>query len=383
MSQENNQNKESKESKSKTLDLENLNTNYKNLLIEYKLAVSNYIDYLNNSFEEPCNSFTKDSKNIDQKCYDEIWKQAGCTTSTPNSDSDQAKSKTLNDLIYDSFLFATDTSNDKRVGCYGDNYQSAKLNTLTEPNYTINKSKMNKQPEMVSIKGLAYWGTKGLSENISESLEECKASCAKTPGCSGATFNPDNQKCFLRTGDGQLVAGESNDYAIVPKGEQLLKIIKNINSKLVQVNEKIQTINNTVGEKYNSQISNQVTINDELNKQYKELKKERIKIKRMLDEYQSLDEQQTEGNLHISQNYYSFILLSLLVILFVFILYKFSTPITTTNIQSGGKLSNNVYYIVLGIVLLIFITTLFHMTSLFHKNNSFSISKLYKKYLMV
>ena len=361
MSQENNQNKEGN---SKTLDLENLNTNYKNLLIEYKLAVSNYIDYLNKSFQKPCNSFTKDSKNIDQKCYDEIWKQAGCTTSTPNADSDVTKSKTLNELIYDSFLSATETSNDKRISCYGDNYESSNLNTLTEPDYNINKSKMTDKPEMVSIKGLAFWGTKGLSENISETLEECKASCAKTNGCSGATFNPDNQKCFLRSGDGQIVAGTSNDYAIVPKGEQLLKIIKNINAKLVQVNEKIQTINNSAGEKYNSQLNNSSSINDELNKQYNELIKERIKIKKMLDEYQGLDEQQIEGNLHISQNYYSFILLFLLIILFVFILYKFSGEVKTTNIQTGGKLSNNVYYIVLGIVLLIFTIYLFNKYSM-------------------
>ena len=74
MSQENNQNKEGN---SKTLDLENLNTNYKNLLIEYKLAVSNYIDYLNKSFDEPCNSFTKDSKNIDKKDKFRIDKRTG------------------------------------------------------------------------------------------------------------------------------------------------------------------------------------------------------------------------------------------------------------------------------------------------------------------
>ena len=357
MSQENNQNKESN---SKTLDLENLNTNYKNLLIEYKLAVSNYIDYLNKSFDQPCNSFTKDSKNIDQKCYDEIWKQARCTTATPDVDSVEIKSKTLNEMIYNSFLFATDTSNDKRIVCYGENYQSSNLNTLTEPDYNINKSKMNNKPEMVSIKGLAYWGAKGLSENITETLEECKASCAETNGCSGATFNPDNQICFLRTGDGQIVAGTANDYAIVPKGEQLLKIIKNINAKLVQVNEKIQTINNSAQEKYNSQLTNRSTPNDDLNNQYKELIKERIKITKMLDEYQSLDEQQIEGSLHISQNYYSFILLFLLIILFVFILYKFSGEVKTTNIQTGGKLSNNVYYIVIGILLLIFTIYLFN-----------------------
>ena len=39
-------NPESNENNSDVLNLESFNTEYKNLLIEYKLAVSNYVNYL-------------------------------------------------------------------------------------------------------------------------------------------------------------------------------------------------------------------------------------------------------------------------------------------------------------------------------------------------
>jgi gas vesicle protein len=281
MGQQNNENN------FKSLDLESLNTEYKNLLTEYKLAVSNYIDYLKKEFDKPCKDFTPTSKNIDQKCYQ----------------------------------------------------------------------------EMASIKGAAYWGTSELSQNNSSILKECKATCANTKGCSGATFNSDKQQCWLRSGDGQIVGGLPNDYAIVTKGEQLLKIIKNINEKLTQVNKKFQEITNIVGKKFNTQSGQLSSNNTDLIKQYSDLIKERTKIKRMLEEYQTLDEKQIEGSKHISQNYYFFILLILFVLLFVYILYNLSSHMTTSSnsiIQTGGELSNNTYYIIFGIGFIILLTNLFN-----------------------
>jgi hypothetical protein len=322
---------------SNILDLESLNTEYKNLLIEYKQAVANYVDYLKQEYEQPCKNFAPRSKNIDQKCYNEIWKQAGCTTATTvKADNVWIKSKTLNGLIEDSFFWATETDNKHRVGCYGKNYKAAKLNTSKSPNYNINNI------EMASIKGAAYWGNSGLSQKMSSTLEECKASCASTLGCSGATFNPDKKQCFLRGGDSEIVGGSPSDYAIVPKGKQLLEILQKVNGKLTYVNEEIQNKTSSIETEYGLQLEERSYKNKELMEQYGLLTTERNNIKKMLDEYQTLDEQQIEGDLNIYQNYYSFILLMFLAILFIYILYKFSgtelstTSTTTPFIQSGG-----------------------------------------------
>ncbi len=104
-----------------TMDLENLQQKYSNLLIKYKQAVTDYISYLNIEAQQPCINFSADSKNVDQKCYDYIWKKAGCkTTGVVNANTSWAQSQTLNGLIYDSFLWATLTDYTHRQGCYGD-----------------------------------------------------------------------------------------------------------------------------------------------------------------------------------------------------------------------------------------------------------------------
>ena len=103
-----------------TMDLENLQKKYSNLLIQYKQAVSDYVNYLNTQAQQPCGEYTSNSKNIDQKCYEHIWKKAGCTTTGKvNANSSWAKGQTLNGLIYDSFLWATMKDYNHRMGCYG------------------------------------------------------------------------------------------------------------------------------------------------------------------------------------------------------------------------------------------------------------------------
>lgn len=202
-------------------------------------------------------------------------------------------------------------------------YRQASANYI---DYLKNDSDLS----MNSIKGAAYWGANGLSQFTSKNLQQCKALCANTKNCTGATYNPSFngiQKCWLRSGDSDIVAGGPNDYAIIPKGKQLLKIVQNLNNKLTNVNGKIQKRSKSFNKIYNKQVSERSLNESELENQYIKLLEERNKIKKIIDEYEVLDKKQIDGNIHISQNYYSFILLLLLVILFLFILYKYSKKV--------------------------------------------------------
>lgn len=275
MNKQDNESSESIKNNSDILDLESLNTEYTNLLTEYELAVSNYINYL------------------------------------------------------------------KQEGNQQDNQ------------------------DMSLIKEAAFWGTSSLSESDSQTLEECKALCANTSGCTGATYNLTNgqTKCMLRSGEANIVSGSSNDVAIVPKGKHLLMIVKIINDKLTHVNENIQKLTQTMETKFNSQSENTSESNNILINNYNNLVEDRIKIKTMLKEYQTLEEKQVEGNIYISQNYYSFILLMILVIIAIFLLYKFSIPsaqTSTTIVQNGGQLGTSAYHIVFGIFLLIILLTYYN-----------------------
>jgi len=353
------QNSQNNESDSMALNLESLNTEYKNLLIEYKQAVSNYVNYIKQEIIQPCAAYSANSKGISQACYNDIWKKAGCGTGTikpaPNANSSWAKSQTLNGLIKDSYLWSTMTDNLRRTGCYGKN--NKKYNTTSAPNYNINT------PEMTSVKGTAFWGTSALSQSTTSTVGQCQALCSKTTGCSGATYNQTSSLCSLRKGDANIVAGAPNEYSIVPKAQSLLKIIQNINNRLTQVNEKIQKLSPTVEKHFNEQSVQRTKANTDLINQYKNLVVERTKIQNMLDEYQTLDEKQNEGDIHISQNYYSFILLMILAILFIFLLYKFSSPSaesTTTFVQNGGELGTSAYYMVFVVFLLILLLTCYN-----------------------
>ena len=231
-----------------------------------------------------------------------------------------------------------------------------------------------KQPpsnsSMSTANGSSYWGTSSVGENVSQTLQQCEASCANTAGCTGATFNPPNNgqvNCFLRGGSGNLSPGTNNDYAIVPTATMLLFIVQNLNQQLTDVNSQIQQKTTAGQPLFNEQSEQRGAQTFELIGQFIQLNEEREKINQMLDEYQTLDQQQTQGDVMINQNYYSFLLLLGLAIVILIILYKFgfsSTETTQPLIQTGGELGTNAYYIIFGIIL---VACIFY----YKKNNSF------------
>jgi len=567
MPQQNNEG-DNKESESMVLDLETLSAKYKNYLIEYQLAIANYVNYLKEEAETPCGRFNSNSTGVNQRCYDEIWKKSGCTTSgVVNASTSWAQGMTLNGLINDSWYWATLTDYNHRMGCYGNagnpyiilcvgqsghlwsrqgldapwqlvnddsngnirsictgndgkkiyctnrngdiwfkntwdsknwiqvkhdgsfkgiaaapdgsficvgqsgqlwtvingkqtnvqspgeseicvalapdgsvfvsnsagnvykknsyinlpgqqwqsvgsccvksitiapdgtfigagtdnrlytkpsykdlstswqgpydsqnssccavsittvanpNYNPSNYNQTSQPNYSINK------PNLTTVPGSTFWGTTAIGQNNSATLQECVASCSETNGCTGATYNQTDHgqpMCWLRGGEGDVVGGLPNDYAIVPKHQLLLKIVQDINQKLTSVNEEIQKKTDAGQPLYNSQSQQRGLKTTQLINQFVQLSKERDKINKSLKDFQTLDQEQIQGNIMINQNYYSFLLLLGLAVIVLFILYKFGLPSSSKTvspqIQSGGELGTNAYYIVFSIILVI------------------------------
>lgn len=235
-------------------------------------------------------------------------------------------------------------------------YQQAVVNYIDyikdEP---MDPSANNKS--FVTVKGSTYWGTSGISQNNSNTLKKCMSSCENTNGCTGATFNATDYSapmCFLRKGSSTVSTGKDGDYAIINKAQYLLSIVDSINKKLTTLNQQILAKTAEGQPLYNSNLEESVSQNDALLNKYKSLTRDRAKITQMMNEYQTLEENQIQGNIKVTQNYYSFILLLALTILIVYILYKF-TGVPDNNrslFQSGGALSHNAYYIVLSLLLL-------------------------------
>ena len=243
------------------------------------------------------------------------------------------------------------------------------VTTVTNPNYnasTYNKSStpqynIDQQP-LVSIKGSTYWGTSSVGQNNSATLQECKASCAQTKGCTGATFNataPQRQSCLLRGGDSSVTTGTTEDYAIITKGKQLLNVVKTINQKLSDVNQKIQEITASQEAAYNTQSQERHFKTADLETQFKQLNEDRDKINGLSGKYQTLDQAQIQTVLTVAQRYYTFVLLVLLAIIAVYLLFNFAVSSSSSaGSQSGGamsimKLGAPVYIILVGMGLLL------------------------------
>jgi len=200
------------------------------------------------------------------------------------------------------------------------NYNADSYSKASSPNYNINKQ------TLVSVPGSIYWGGSDIGQNNSATLQECKASCARTNGCTGATFSVSKNGppvCKLGGQDGSIVPSSANDTAIVPKGKKLLANIQSINQRLTNINKQIQTKTKTGQPIYTEQSRVRNLKTSELISQFVSLTEERNKIDKMINDYQTLDEKQTQGNLTINQNYYSFVLLLFLAIIVIFGLFYF------------------------------------------------------------
>lgn len=235
-------------------------------------------------------------------------------------------------------------------------YQQAVVNYI---NYIKEQTDMSNNivdngDAMVTIKGVQYWGTGGISQNNAKTINECKAACAAASGCSGAIYNATDYAqpmCWLRSGDSNIKVGKENDYSMIKKEQYMLSIIQSINEKLTSINQQIIEITSAGQPVFDSNTQESQDQNSILINNYKRLTQDREKITQLMNEYQTLEEQQIQGDIKINQNYYSFLLLIALVVMIIFMMYNLSD--STPSIQRGGNLSSNAYYYVFGIILLL------------------------------
>lgn len=245
-----------------------------------------------------------------------------------------------------------------------------KNNTNSNYNYNYNSKNSNsresKDVSFVSIKGQAFDGTGSAGESSATTLQDCIASCSSTEGCSGATFISD--KCMIRTGDSPVISSSEDSYAIIPKNKQLVLNMESLNKELLSVNKELV-------EKLQDQSNNAKDGREEIEikraqllKNNENLLEERRNIAEIMSQYDTIQSSNKDTELSVTQNYYSFVLLALLVFIIIIVLYKIGSSGSGSSvpaslppvIQTGGKLKSNAYYITFGIILLSFIVTYYN-----------------------
>jgi len=284
-------------SKKMSTKLVSLEMEYSTVLKMYEEAYKNYSETLKNYVsiveEDTCGTFASTSTNISQACYDKIWKDSGCTTKAPvMQPNDWISNQTLDGVKTDSNLWATLDTDHHRKGCYG--------------------TTAGKQPvdgsNFATLKGYTFWGNKGISSETSTNESDCATKCANTKDCTGATFNTRKQLCWIRTGDGEISPGMSDDYAIVSKLKQQAFTLQKLNEKLTVLNsEIIAEMNSLFGEASSNSSSNLAptpsSVNNSLGgnlKQYANLfkpSKESVRLNKLVEDKKEIDNaiKQLEG----------------------------------------------------------------------------------------
>jgi hypothetical protein len=261
------------------------------------------------------------------------------------------------------------------------NYNAANFknyNEVKEPNYNINA------PALTNIKGQAFWGTYGLKEGVSKTVQECSAMCSSNSRCTGATFNPYKRYCWIRGGEGDTIPALPNDYAIIPKSKQLLDISDSINRQINDVNKKMQEKIDKLYKIYGKQVEKRTSNDYSLINEYETLNAERKKIQDIIKQYQTLEQSQNDSSIYITKNYYLFFVFFLIVFIAIILLSLSAIDpetsaatfaiVNNTTTSVSSVLSNiNPYYFMFGIILLVTISHLYntYITSIYNNAPSF------------
>jgi hypothetical protein len=226
--------------------------------------------------------------------------------------------------------------------------QSDYINYLQQNPSSTQQGQGQNTTTLTSIPNNTFWGTSGISSSNVSSVEQCSALCSNTPGCSGATYNATNNNqnnCWIRSGDGIIVPGTTNQYAIISKSKEYLLTLQTLNSQLIDVNSKIiqfmQNNKNTFLEQDNDRNNKYIL----LVKNNSMLEEERNNILLQLSQIQSINEKQTDGELIVTKNYYNYILLLVVALICIFILSKIYIGTASENAGETINILSTIFFI--------------------------------------
>jgi hypothetical protein len=174
-----------------------------------------------------------------------------------------------------------------------------------------------------TLQGNTFWGTGGVSEGASNTIEECQGQCSSLSTCTGATFNPDKKYCWARKGEGDVIPGLDNDVAIVPKVKQYTNVLYTINSQLIALNKKMMDMTNASVPGLDKEGENRSQMNEQLMLNYENLMNEKERVDMLIREYESLEDVNKNSSISVNQKYSAYITITmfLIVLVILFILF--------------------------------------------------------------
>ena len=204
--------------------------------------------------------------------------------------------------------------------------------------------KSGTEKELTEITGRSWWGTGGLKEGDVETKDDCVNMCLSDDKCSGATFNPEKRYCWTRTGNNTLSIEDTN-IALVPKLKASIITLTYLNKQLMDINQKISDEFNKIRPKIEEQNNDKSKTQTELDAYYVQLSNDKKEMKKLLDEYYSIEQNYLDNNLVVKQQNGLFKLWMIIACVVILILYK---------IYAGDSMPTSAMFFILIIILIIF-----------------------------
>jgi hypothetical protein len=182
---------------------------------------------------------------------------------------------------------------------------------------TTMKSQTNAN-SFVVLPGNSFMGTSSLSDNRNSTIAQCQALCSSNKVCTGATFNNISRVCKLRKGDGPISSSASSDVAIVTKSKQQLDSLDKINSQLISLNDQMIAVTRRIKPSVNKNESTLSINNTDLMRNNAALLQEQVKIKKMLDQFNDLDQNYINKSLNADQKnarYYMWLIITVIALI--------------------------------------------------------------------
>lgn len=181
-----------------------------------------------------------------------------------------------------------------------------------------------------------FIGQNNIKSIPNSTVDSCLIACNSDTSISGASINITTGNCTLSSGTGNLIT-DKNTTSIVPKNIYYSYQLQELNAQLLSINQEIMEKAKLSQTNYQTSQQQNEEQDKMLQQNYHTLTQQREEIHRLMRSYENLDAAYEDGNINVTSNYYTYIVLLFVTILLVFLLLKFSI----TGKQIGGSTANN------------------------------------------
>ncbi len=197
----------------------------------------------------------------------------------------------------------------------------------TEKNYeNAFKNWRNGQKNYIKMASMTSTGGFVKSESTSNDVEQCLGLCS-ADNCGYATFSSDTKKCKIMDGDVVPTKGTTTDTGIIPDILYYALELQNYNASLIQLSENILSEFDKIEPIHESQVANKNQKKDVLKGKWNKLVADREEIDKLVEQYNSLNENYKNQTLITNQQNGAFKVWAFLAIILILMYLKQFTDV--------------------------------------------------------